>query len=125
VKRNLQAATLRTRVSRVVIGVCATLVAIAGPLQLTNNAVHADQYDDQINAIQNQVNQYQAQADKLHQKAGSLQAAVNALTAEKNAIQARLDLSQTRFDKLTRDIAKNKVKLKDNQKALGDIIADL
>lgn len=124
-KRNLQAVTLRTRVSRVVIGVCATLVAIAGPLQLTNNAVHADQYDDQINAIQNQVNQYQAQADKLHQKAGSLQAAVNALTAEKNAIQARLDLSQKRFNKLTSDIAKNKEKLKDNQKALGDIIADL
>ena len=104
---------------------CATLVAIAGPLQLTNNAVHADQYDDQINAIQSQVNQFQSQADSYHRKANSLQAAVNALTAEKNAIQAQLELSQAKFDKLTSDIAKNKVKLKNNQKALGDIIADL
>lgn len=124
-KRNRQASSLRTRLSRVVIGVCATLVAIAGPLQLTNNAVHADQYDDQINAIRDQVNRYQDQANQLHKKAGSLQAAVNALTAEKNAIQAQLDLSQARFDKLTSDIAKNKQKLKSNQKALGDIIADL
>jgi peptidoglycan DL-endopeptidase CwlO len=124
VKRN-QSLPLRSKSRRVLLGVCATLVAIAGPLQLTNNAVHADQYDDQINAIQNEVNQYQSEANKYHKKANSLQAAVNALNAEKNAIQAQLDLSQAKFDKLTRDIAKNKKKLKSNQKALGAIIADL
>lgn len=117
--------SLRNKTHRVLLGVCAVLVAIASSLQLAGNAVHADQYDDQINAIQNEVNQYQAQADKYHKKANSLQAAVNALNAEKRAIQAQLDLSQTKFDKLTSDIAKNKVKMKDNQKALGDIIADL
>jgi peptidoglycan hydrolase CwlO-like protein/surface antigen len=115
----------RSKFSRIRLGVCATLVAIAAPLQLTGNAVHADQYDDQINAIQNEVDQYQSQANQYHKKANSLQAAVNALTAEKNAIQAQLDLSQAKFNKLTSDIAKNKEKLKDNQKALGDIIADL
>jgi len=114
-----------SKISRIRLGVCATLVAIATALQLAGNAVHADQYDDQINAIQSEVDQYQAQANQYHKKADSLQAAVSALTAEKNAIQAQLDLSQAKFDKLTSDIAKNKEKLKDNQRALGDIIADL
>jgi peptidoglycan hydrolase CwlO-like protein/surface antigen len=115
----------RSKLSRIKIGVCAALVAIASSLQLAGNAVHADQYDDQINAIQSQVDQYQAQANQYHKKANSLQAAVSALTAEKNAIQAQLDLSQAKFDKLTSDIAKNKEQLKENQKALGTIIADL
>lgn len=124
VKRNLPL-PLRSKPARVLLWGCAVLVAIASPLQLTSGDVHADQYDDQINAIQNEVNQYQAQADKYHKKADTLQAAVNALTAEKNAIQSQLDLSQAKFDKLTNQIAKNKKKLKENQKALGEIIADL
>ncbi|HEY5695719.1 MAG TPA: hypothetical protein VIQ80_02700, partial [Candidatus Saccharimonadales bacterium] len=100
-------------------------MAIAAPLQFNGQAVYADQYDDQINAIRAQVNQYQAQANQLHQQANSLQAAVDALTAEKNAIQAQLDLSQAQYDKLTNDIAANKVKLQNNQKALGSTLADL
>lgn len=116
---------LRTKTNRAIFGVCAVLVAIAAPLQFTNGAVHADQYDAQINAIRQQVNQYQAQANELHKQATSLQAAVDALTAEVNAIQAQLNLSQAQYDKLTSDIAANKIKLQDNQKALGDTLADL
>lgn len=116
---------LRTKTNRAIFGVCAVLVSIAAPLQFTNGAVHADQYDDQINAIRQQVNQYQAQANELHKQASSLQAAVDALTAEVNSLQAQLNLSQAQYDKLTNDIAANKIKLQNNQKALGDIIADL
>jgi len=125
VKRHRQIRSLRSKPGRVLLGVCALLVAIAGPLQLTNDAVYADKYDDQIRAIQGQVNQLQSRAGVLNEKANSLQGAVNALNAEKRIIQAQVDLSQAKFDKLTRDIAANKVKLKDNQKALGDTIADL
>ena len=106
-------------------GVCAVLVAIAAPLQLTSNSVHADSYDDQINAIQRKVDQYQAQADGFHKKADSLQAAVSAIVAEKNAIQQKLDLSQAKYDKLTHEIAVNKQKLADNKSALGEIVADM
>lgn len=106
------------------IGVCAALVAIAGPLQLAPTA-HADKYDDQINAIRSQVNQLQAKAGELNAKANTIQSAVDALTAEKNAIQAQVDLSQAKYDKLTSDIAANKQKLADNQVALGKIIANL
>ena len=123
--RKLSVPSLKTKTNRVIFGVCAVLAAIAAPFQFTNGAVYADQYDDQINAIRQQVNQYQAQADQLHKQASSLQSAVDALTAEVSAIQAQLNLSQAQYDKLTSDIAANKIKMQDNQKALGDIIADL
>lgn len=110
---------------RIALGVCAAIVAIAGPLQLTNSLVYAVDYNGQINALQNQINQYQEVAGGLRKQADSLQATVAALTAEKNAIQAQLDLSQAKFDQLTADIAANKIKLADNQNALGKIVADL
>lgn len=110
---------------RIALGVCAAVVAIAGPLQLASSSVHATDYNGQINALQSQINQYQAKAGELRKQAESLQSTVEALTAEKNAIQAQLDLSQAKYDQLTADIAANKAKLADNQKALGEIVADL
>lgn len=115
---------LKQKRSRIAIGVCAVLVAVAGPLQLSQSAL-ADRYDDQIRAIQSQVNQYQAKAGELRQQGDTLQAALDTITAEKNAIQAQIDLNQAKYDKLTADIAINKQKLADNQTALGSIIADL
>ena len=109
---------------RVVLGVCAAVVAIAGPLQLANT-VSADQYDDQIRIIQGEVNQLQARAGELDQKADTLQVALDGLTAEKNMIQARIDLAQAKYEKLTNDIEVNKQKLAANQEVLGRIIANL
>jgi peptidoglycan hydrolase CwlO-like protein len=110
--------------SRLSLGVCALFVAIAAPLQFSNS-VYADQYDEQIRAIQGQVNQYQAKAGELRKQGDSLQATVDALTAEKNAIQAQLDLSTAKYNKLTSDIESNKQKLAENQAALGEIIANI
>ena len=110
---------------RIVLGVCAAVVAIAGPLQLASSSVHAVDYGGQINALQSQINQYQSKANELRKQAESLQSTVAALTAEKGAIQAQLDLSQAKYDQLTSDIAKNKQKLADNQSALGQIVADM
>jgi surface antigen len=109
---------------RVVLGVCALIVAIASPLQLSNTAF-ADRYDDQIRAVQNEVNQLQSKAGKLNQQANTLQTAVNVLVAEKNMIQARINLSQAKYNKLSNDITTNKKKLLENQNALGSIIANL
>lgn len=114
----------KQKLSRIAIGVCAVIVAIAGPLQLAQTA-HADKYDDKIRAIQQQVSEYQARAGELRQQANTLQAVVAKLTAEKNAIQAQLELNQAQFDKLTADIAINKQKIVDNQSALGGILASL
>jgi surface antigen/peptidoglycan hydrolase CwlO-like protein len=114
----------KQKLSKIAIGVCAILVAIATPLQLARTA-QADRYDDQIHAIQEQVDQFQTKAGELQQKANTLQAAVDTIVAEKNAIQAQLDLNQAKNDKLTADIATNKKKLADNQAVLGSIMADL
>lgn len=111
--------------SRIFIGVCAAVVAVATTLQFANSSVWADRFDEQISIIQNEVNQLQDKAGKLNEKANSLQATVNALNAEKKIIQAQVDLSQAKYDKLTNDITKNEKKLADNKKVLGDIIASL
>jgi uncharacterized protein HemX len=50
------------RLSRVALGVCALIVAIAGSLQFANS-VYAVDYDGQLNALQNQVNQLQGKAN--------------------------------------------------------------
>ncbi len=114
----------KIKITKISLGVCAALIAIAGPLQMSQS-VSADKYDDQINAIRAQVSQLQAKASELSAKASTIQTAVDALTAEKNAIQAQIDLSQAKYDKLTSDIVTNKQKLADNQVALGKIIANL
>ena len=110
--------------TKIILGVCALVVAIAGPLQLAQT-VSADRYDDQIRAIRKQVEELQGRAGELRQQANSLQVTVNALTNEKNMIQAQIDLSQAKFDKLTNDIEVNKKKLADSQAVLGTIIANL
>lgn len=109
---------------RLTLGVCAAVVAIAGPLQLSTS-VSADEYDNQIRIIQGEVNQLQARAGELKQKGDTLQAALDILTNEKNTIQAQVDLSQAKYDKLIRDIEENTKKLAENQIALGQIIASL
>ena len=63
---------------RIALGVCAAIVAIAGPLQLAGS-VSADRFDDQIRAIQGEVNQLQARAGELDQKADTLQVALDGL----------------------------------------------
>lgn len=115
---------LKQKFVKLGLGVCAVLVAIAGPLQLSQS-VSADRYDDQIRALQQQLSPLRDKANELKGKANSIQSAVDALNAEKNAIQVQIDLSQAQFDKLTIDIENNKVKLANNQAALGAIIADL
>jgi surface antigen len=114
----------KPHIKRITLGVCAAIVAIAGPLQLATT-VSADEYDDQIRIIQGEVNQLQARAGELKQKADTLQAALDIITTEKNTIQAQIDLSQAKYEKLLVDIDKNTKKLAENQAALGEIIARL
>lgn len=99
-------------------------MAFAVPIQLSNT-VFADKFDDQINALQNEVSQYQAEAARLNGEAKTLQSALATLAAERAQIQAQLDLSQAKYDKLVSDIADTKLKIQDNQDALGETIANL
>lgn len=100
----------------------AALLAVATPLQLSQNA-KADQYDDRINAIQKEIDEYQAKAGELKNRADSLQKEVDGITAEKNIIQKQIDLKQAEHDKLTADIATNEQRIVKNQDVLGNTIA--
>jgi peptidoglycan DL-endopeptidase CwlO len=87
--------------------------------------VSADPYDDKISALTKDMARYQAEADRLNGEAASLQNAVAQITNEKNALQSQIDLNQAKYDKLVIDIAQTEKEIKENQDALGGIIADL
>lgn len=97
---------------------------IAGPISLLPKA-HADSYDDKMSALQAQINQYQAQANQLNQQVQTLQGKLASLDQQKTVIQAQIDLSQAKLDQLQQQIADTQVKIKNNQDALGDTIADM
>lgn len=93
-------------------------------INLTKN-VHADKYDDQINAIKAQIEVYNSQAAVLADQAKTLQQAVATLQNQITVLQAQIDLSQLKHDKLVAEIAKTEKQIIDNKNALGDTIASL
>ncbi len=103
---------------------CMVAVGVGGVLWL-NRPVSADQYDAKIQALQADMARYQAEADRLNAQASTLSNAVAQLANEKAAIQAQIDLNQTQYDKLVVQIAETETQIKDNQDALGTILADL
>lgn len=100
------------------------VLAFAAPIQLAGK-VFADRFDDQINALQAQINEYNAQASVLAGQVATLKGAVDQLQLQVNVIQSQVDLSQAQYDKLIIDIAETEKKIKDNQDALGETIANL
>lgn len=102
----------------------AVLMAFSIPLTF-GKMVLADEYDDQINAIQAEIQGYQAQAARLGQQAKTLETELASLAAQKATIQAQVDLSQAKYDKLIHDIAETERQIEDNKDALGQIIADM
>jgi peptidoglycan hydrolase CwlO-like protein len=110
--------------SRVVLLVTMMIIALAAPIQL-GSKVFADKYDDQINALQQQVNAYQSQTSVLAGQAATLQSAVAQIQSDMSAIQAQINLSQVKYNQLTIQIAETAQKIKDNQDALGQTLADL
>jgi surface antigen/peptidoglycan hydrolase CwlO-like protein len=111
-------------VRHVALGLSTILMIVAAPLSVTPKA-YADPYDDQINAIQREIDAYQTEAQKFRDQANTLQLQLNLLSNEKARIQGQIDLSQAKFDKLKVQIQDTELKIKQNQDALGETIADL
>lgn len=102
----------------------AVLVGISTPIAMMSR-VYADQYDNQIRALQEQKAAYDAQANSLNAKAATLQEALNQIVQQKAAIMAQIALSQQQYDQLQAQIDKTKKDIADNKDALGQIIADM
>lgn len=102
----------------------AVVMVMATPLAIMQK-VHADMYDDQINALQQQANQYQAQADAKQKQANTLANKLASLAKQKEAIQTQVNLSQAKYNKLQKQIKDTEKKIADNKDALGTTMADL
>ncbi|MGK2896562.1 MAG: CHAP domain-containing protein [Candidatus Saccharimonadales bacterium] len=109
---------------RVVLFAVALLFTISLPLQFMPKA-QADQFDDQINAIQREIDIYQAEAGRLANQAHTLEAELAKLNNERATIQGQIDLTQAKHDKLVADITKTEKEIKTNKTALGDTIAQI
>ncbi len=116
--------TKRGLVTKSVLVAAAVLMVIATPLSMTQ-PTQADQYDDQMNALNRQISEYKAQASALAAKTRTLQAELARLTAEKNEISAQIKLSQTQYNKLKKEIAETEVKIQNNKDALGHTLANM
>lgn len=103
----------------------AVVMGLSAPTALFTSPVAADQWDDQMAALNAQMQQYQSQANVLNQQANTLQAQLDQITAQKNAILAQIEISQKQYDALQKQIEDTKQKIADNKEALGQIIADM
>ena len=110
--------------ARLALIAAAILMASATTISFASTAF-ADQYDKRIKALQNEINQYQAQAQSLQGQASCLQDELNRLASDKAIIQGQIDIIQVRYDQLQQQIKETTKKIKDNQDALGETLANL
>jgi len=96
-----------------------TLLATA---TLVGGTVKADQFDAQINALQQQNNGLQSQSDSLAATAASYQQAVDALASQIASLQSNIVNTQNQIDELQHQIDQAQVQLDQQKKVLGDNI---
>ncbi|MDB5171013.1 MAG: hypothetical protein JWO35_707 [Candidatus Saccharibacteria bacterium] len=99
----------------------ALTVALAGLISGAAIA-HADQYDDQINALRDQNNSAQGVLNGLQSQAGSYQETINQLQSQINAVQAALNAGIAQQDALQQQIADAQAKIDQSRKYLGEDI---
>ena len=122
--RRSKAPLASSLVGKSIIILSVLVMAFIAPLQPAQKAF-ADQYDDQINALQAQSDQYAAQAAILNSQAVTLQSTLAELANEQASLQNQIDLNTVQYSQLTAQIADTKQKIQDAQDALGQTIADI
>ncbi|MBX4201437.1 CHAP domain-containing protein [Candidatus Saccharibacteria bacterium] len=89
---------------------------------LLGGTVKADQFDAQIQALEEQNSTNQAQADSLAATAASYQAAVDALSVKISALQSSIVATQAQIDTLQRQITEAQAQLDHEKAVLGENI---
>ena len=100
------------------IAIAISLVAITGAAPLAA----ADQFDNQIQALQDQNNANKQQVKQLQLQADSYQDAINKLQAQMNEVQAQIYANQARSADLKKQIAVAEVELEKQKALLGEDI---
>jgi surface antigen/peptidoglycan hydrolase CwlO-like protein len=98
-----------------------TAVVLAGAT-LVGGTVKADQFDAQINALEQQNAGAQAQADSLAATAASYQQAVDALNAQISSLQQNIVNTQAQIDSLQKQIEAAQAELEHEKLVLGENI---
>lgn len=98
----------------VVLTVATLLIAITSPV------VHADRFDEQINALNQQTTQTQQQDQLAENEAASLQAVVNRIQGEITAIEQQIAANQTKRNETVTKIAEAEAELAKQKKLLGE-----
>jgi surface antigen len=84
--------------------------------------VHADQYDEQIKALNAQNNVVKGQVSNLASEANTYQGKINELQAQVNALQAALTANEAKQSSLEQQITEAQNKIEQQKKYLGEDI---
>lgn len=124
--RTTTSASISKRRKVVLVAASLAIFAIV-PIQVLTRpgSAYADQYDDQIAALQSQIDGYNTQAKQLAAQAQTYQTAIGQLQDQANAIQAQIDLNQAEYNQLVAKIADTNTKIATDKTALGQTLADL
>lgn len=98
------------------------LVGVMSVSMVLPKYVLADQYQDQINAIQAQNNQIEAQRGILSVEASSLSDAISKLQAQIDAVQNRINQLSADIDNLKKQIHEAEIELAKQKALLGESI---
>lgn len=98
------------------------LVAAAASIAGGAVVVHADQFDQQIQALTEANNSTQGLIDGLAQQASTYQDAINQLQAQIDSIQAALNANQAQQASLQQQISDNQAKIDQDKQYLGEDI---
>lgn len=116
----------RKSVTKSALVAIAVLMVAAGPMHMfAPTMVSADEYDEQIKALEKEVEGFNAQAQKLAQQADTLASAVAKLQNEQAQIQTEIELNNTKAKDLAAKITENQKKLEDQEKVLSDTLVDM
>lgn len=100
-----------------------TTVVVAGFICLSlASPVRADEYDNQINAIQQEIAAQQAEANTLRAQADTLSNKLGSINAQIAATNAKLRLTQSKLAKTVADLEAAKVKIQQQKDALAENI---
>src|SRR5579862_1978813 len=110
---------------KALIGSVFSTVILVGMTFYYVGPVKADQFDQQIQALQNQSDAAQAQSNALASVASSYQDAVNKLQQQIDGLQQSIVDNQNQSDQLQKQIDAEQIQLEQEKKILGDAIKQM
>ena len=124
-QRSTTPVSIRGLATKSVAIAAAVAMAVVPPFGLQPQKAYADQYDDQIKALQSEIDQYQSQANALGDKVRTLEGEKQALDAQIATIREQIKLIETKIAQLKDQITAAQARIDENKALIGKILADM